>query len=230
MRRTGGTRTPRGARGAREQEAHAACLYTRGVASCCPPLVLASVPALTSVLTEIARAPVCCVLKWTGLLQDPLELATTLVALASNARHESQTLRFVSSNSGNAWVPCIAAAYFQRVHGGVFNGLALSRAKSEWSNSPATRVLMRMLNVTWRNAAVFDARNESALMSYRPQTRSSLSGPFFSPATAFLPADPQTWPEPLRRTPPSRRPSRRRPPGRHSGSCRIRAPCTPPPT
>ena len=50
---------------------------------------LASVPALTSVLTEIARAPVCCVLKWTGLLQDPLELATTLVALASNARHDT---------------------------------------------------------------------------------------------------------------------------------------------
>ena len=136
----------------------------------------------------------CCVLKWTGLLQDPLELASALVGLATHARPEA-ALRFVSSNSGNAWVPCIAAAYLQRVHGGSFNGLALSLSKSEWSNSPATRVLMKMLNLTWRHAGVFNARNESALMSYRPQTRSSLSGPFFSPATAFLPPDWEAWAE-----------------------------------
>ena len=156
---------------------------------------LASVDALSAALRRIAVAPVCCTLKWTGLLQDPLELASALIGLATHAHPEAAGLRFVSSNSGNGWVPCIAAAYLQRVHGGSFNGLALSLSKSEWSNSPATRVIMRMLNLTWRHAGIFDARNESALMSYRPQTRSSLFGAFSSPATAFLPSGWEAWPD-----------------------------------
>ena len=154
---------------------------------------LVSVEVLAEILASVARSPVCCKLKWSGLILDPHDLAAVLLELAARRTDHGPSLRFITTDTGNGWVASLAAAYLQRLHGGVFNGLMLSASKSEWSQSGTTRMLTKMLNLTLRHTLAFDGRNDSSLMSFKPQTRSSLSGSFYASATSYLPRGWEAW-------------------------------------
>ena len=143
-------------------------------------------------LAPLVQQPVCCRLAWSGLPshRDARELADLLVGLGvtlTTQRGPAQPLRYVATNAGNGWVAMATAAYLQRVHGGSLHGLVVGDGKSEWAQSGDARKLQRMLGLSYRMTAWFEADAELALLSHDPAPNRMIMPHIATFARALLP-------------------------------------------
>ena len=153
---------------------------------------LADTEAVAELLAPLVRQPVCCKLGWSGFVshRDARELADLLVGLGATltSRHgPEQPLRYVATNAGNGWEAMVAATYLQRVLGGPLHGLVVGAGKSEWAQSGDARKLQRMLGLSYRMQAWFEADAELALLSHDPTPNRMIMPHIATFARALLP-------------------------------------------
>lgn len=123
-----------------------------------------------------------------GIVHPAFELAKLFIHLAADRKFPTQGMtRFVSTNSNNGWVACIAGVYLQRARGAEFHGLAVNSLKTEWATSRNVRLMLMQTNISWRVNKAFDGEADAALMTYHPHVRNSLTPTAFAPARTLLP-------------------------------------------